>query len=79
MDKKTEINYVEPVSQEDYEKQEISKAIDEWGNGNRNGIKKIIPIEKDNRYRLFILMVIMGVTLLLEIVIAIYLFTKAGM
>jgi hypothetical protein len=69
----------EPISQEDYEKETIITAIDEWGNENGNGNGKLIPdtIPKQGKSR-YILFIIMGITILLEIVIGIYLFTKIG-
>jgi hypothetical protein len=73
--------FYEPISQEDYEKETIITAIDEWGNENGNGdgngklIPDTIPKRGNSRYILFI---IMGITIILEIVIGIYLFTKIG-
>lgn len=71
--------FYEPISQEDYERETILTAIDEWGEGNGNGNGRILPerIPRRGRSR-YTLFVIMGITILLEIVIGIYLFNKIG-
>ena len=71
--------FYEPISQEDYEKKAIINAIDEWGESNGNGNGKLIPdtIPRQGRSR-YTLFIILGITILLEIAIGIYLFNKIG-
>jgi hypothetical protein len=68
----------EPISQEDYEKAVITKAIEEWtsGTGNGNGIYGVVPdIPKGIEFRyvpILILIIILAALLISLLVILLF-------